>query len=129
MPPNKPVSDSAARLVQTGGQSTRDIVRTLPEETPVALSFNGVTHAVMLATPADLEDFGCGFALSEAIVQTTAEILDLLRIDRRHGLRRVEAAARDARARDDDLFGQRLLGARDRWTGQCGRNCRRQQAE
>jgi FdhD protein len=41
--------------------------RVLPEEVAVALSFNGSTQAVMMATPADLEDFGHGFALTEGI--------------------------------------------------------------
>jgi FdhD protein len=41
--------------------------RVLPEEVAVALSFNGTTQAVMMATPADLEDFGFGFALTEGI--------------------------------------------------------------
>lgn len=41
--------------------------RVLPEEVAVALSFNGTTQAVMMATPADLEDFGHGFALTEGI--------------------------------------------------------------
>lgn len=43
--------------------------RVLPEEVAVALSFNGTTQAVMMATPSDLEDFGMGFALTEGIAR------------------------------------------------------------
>jgi FdhD protein len=41
--------------------------RVLPEEVAVALSFNGTTQAVMMASPGDLVDFGYGFALTEGI--------------------------------------------------------------
>ncbi|MBA3910673.1 MAG: sulfurtransferase FdhD [Rhodobacter sp.] len=43
--------------------------RMLPEEVAVALSFNGTTQAVMMATPDDLVDFGYGFALTEGIAR------------------------------------------------------------
>ena len=46
------------------------------EELPVALEFNGVSHAVMMATPADLEDFAYGFAVTECIVDDASQILD-----------------------------------------------------
>jgi FdhD protein len=49
------------------GPSVAPGERVLPEEVAVALSFNGTTQAVMMATPADLEDFGYGFALTEGI--------------------------------------------------------------
>lgn len=48
--------------------------RVLAVEMPVAIVVNGSTYAVMLATPADLEDFARGFVLTEGIVGSAAEI-------------------------------------------------------
>ena len=56
-----------------GGQAM-PTSRLVAEETAVALSYNGSTHAVMMATPADLEDFGVGFTLTEGIVENVSDI-------------------------------------------------------
>lgn len=44
------------------------------QEVPVAMEYNGVSHAVMLATPADLEDFAYGFSLTEGIIDTAQQV-------------------------------------------------------
>ena len=49
------------------------------EEVPVAIAYNGIVHAVMLATPDDLEEFGLGFSLTEGII-ADAEELESLRV-------------------------------------------------
>jgi FdhD protein len=56
-----------------GGHAT-PTSRLVAEETAVALSYNGSTHAVMMATPANLEDFAVGFTLTEGIVEHASSI-------------------------------------------------------
>ena len=48
--------------------------RPVPEEAAVAVSINGTTHAVMMASPSDLEDMALGLALNERIVRTVDEV-------------------------------------------------------
>ncbi|GMV28880.1 MAG: sulfurtransferase FdhD [Rhodanobacteraceae bacterium] len=49
----------------------------IAEEVPVAITCNGEHFAVMMATPTDLEDFALGFALSEGIIATPAELAEV----------------------------------------------------
>lgn len=76
---DRDLSDSAVLVARTlsddtGSIETDDLVVC---EVPVALSFNGISYAVMMASPADLEDFIRGFAIGEGIVSTPSAIYDI----------------------------------------------------
>ena len=51
-----------------------DAMEPVAEETPITLAYNGVPYAVMMASPADLEDFGIGFSVTEGIVPSASAI-------------------------------------------------------
>jgi FdhD protein len=76
----KPAGPAATRAVERTewlqGQVTRGGDRVV-EECAVALVYNGVSHAVMMATPEHLEDFALGFSLSEGILQRGDQLLEL----------------------------------------------------
>ncbi|RQQ58460.1 formate dehydrogenase accessory sulfurtransferase FdhD [Burkholderia stagnalis] len=74
--------------VEPTGSVARDVTRhrrgelahvtdRVVEERPVALVFNDISHAVMMATPIDLDVFGLGFALSEGIVERASDVFDV----------------------------------------------------
>jgi FdhD protein len=69
-----PVGVSRAEVVTLRGGVAQSQPDWVADEVPVSLVFNGVSHAVMLATPADLEDFALGFALTEGLLENRAEL-------------------------------------------------------
>ena len=60
--------------------------RALPAETPLALVYDGSTEAVMMGTPADLEDFAVGFSITEGLIAHPSEIAELSVVHGEHGI-------------------------------------------
>jgi FdhD protein len=65
---------------------TKSASRLVAEESAIALTYNGSTYAVMMGTPADLEDFGVGFSLTEAIIDRVSEIRSIELISNELGM-------------------------------------------
>ncbi|KQS76357.1 formate dehydrogenase family accessory protein FdhD [Rhizobium sp. Leaf384] len=81
---NPPLARTVAELARRKGH-IRPASRQVPEETPVAFSYGGSTHAVMMATPADFDDFATGFSLTEGIITDPAEIENIETVETPEG--------------------------------------------
>jgi len=79
------VTETVTRLTWQAGELLTDDDAVVME-TPVALVYNGVSHVVMMATPADLEDLALGFSLSEGILRDPGQLLDCELHERSNGL-------------------------------------------
>src|SRR5260370_17724248 len=69
-----------------GGETFRD-VESIAEEIPVALVYNGISHAVMMATPQDLEDFALGVSVTEGTLESPGELLGCTELYVSNGIR------------------------------------------
>ncbi len=69
----KQIDKSAVEKMQFLSEMTEK-EETLAVEMPVALVYNGISHAVMMTSPQDLEDFALGFSLAEGIIDNVSDI-------------------------------------------------------
>jgi FdhD protein len=87
------------------------------EEVPVALVYHGVPHVVMLASPADLEDYAVGFTVSEGLVGSPAEIQS---VEVEHGAESIEVRIGIAGERFSELLRRRRNLTGRSGCGLCG---------
>lgn len=105
----------ALRIAADGGREAQQ--RPVPPEAPVAISFLGIGYAVMMATPADLEDFGYGFALAERLIDSAADIAGIdVRAEKRGILLGIELVP----ARHDRVLERVRHRVADSSCGLCG---------
>lgn len=110
-----PAVDAPVRSLRADGTVSR--TRTLPEETPVAMVFDGAALAVMMATPDDIADLAHGFALTEGIVTALDQIESFEIVSREIG---VEARFRLVGDRAGALAARRRVMAGPVGCGLCG---------
>lgn len=95
----------------------REELDAVAEEVPVALVYNGVSHAVLLASPCDLHDLALGFSLTEGILSSPRELYDIEVVPADHG---VEVRMDVAAARMTALRERRRTMAGRTGCGLCG---------
>ncbi len=89
------------------------------EEMPIAMVYNGVSFAVMMATPHDLHDFALGFSLSEGLIAAPEQLLDVQVHTLLEGIEVTMQVAPEAHAAHLDRARERLLPGRS-GCGICG---------
>jgi FdhD protein len=72
--------------LKVGPRASDETLRAVPEETPVALVYDGATQAVMMATPSDLEDFAVGFSFTEGQISLPSDITELSIVEQPGGI-------------------------------------------
>lgn len=104
----------AIRVPSVGYRGGRFVAaeRAVPEETAVAISIGGSTHAVMMATPRDVEELGLGLALNERIALSRADIAGIAVVETDLGL--------DCQIRLSDERGATYTARRRQMTGPVG---------
>lgn len=113
------MTDPAIRVrsLKVTASGVTEMERELPMEVAIALVYDGTTHAVMMATPANLEDFGVGFSLSEGIVAAPEEIESLEIVEHAEG---IEIRMWLAKGRGIDLARRRRQITGPTGCGLCG---------
>lgn len=76
MSDEKSISEARFERVKPGG-ARETVVRSLADEYPVALEYDGIGYAVLMATPRDLADLAWGFTLSERLIDHAGQILEI----------------------------------------------------
>lgn len=104
------MSAASRSVLRMRGDVLSTIKDMIVDEVPVALVYNGISHAVMMATPSDLEDFALGFSLSEGILAQAAEC---------HGIE-VEAG-REGIALQIEIAGAAFMALKERRRSLAGR--------
>lgn len=82
---SRPPSIRVFPIAWSNGQAPRKS-RSVPAEVPVAFVYDGTAEAVMMATPADLEDFAYGFSLNERIIAAPGAVHSLEIIEEERGI-------------------------------------------
>ena len=109
---------SLTRAVRLAHGLASSVDETLAEETPVTLAYNGVSHAVMMATPSDLEDFAIGFSLTEGLIDHADAVTSIAVVRYSRGIElqletSVEVASETRRRRLSGRSGCGICGMED----------------
>jgi FdhD protein len=81
----RPTRIGVTEIARRGGIMVRG-ERIVPEEVPIAFSYGGSSHAVMMGTPADLEDFAVGFSLTEGIITDRSQVAGIELLEDEKGI-------------------------------------------